>query len=265
MAILFDLDGVFYQANQVIDGAVEVVDWLQQKNIPHLFITNTSSRPRNALVAKLAGFGINTDETHILTPAVAATHWLKNNIASRKVALFLPEATQIEFTEYPMWCVGDDPDKVAAVIVGDLGEQWDFSVMNQAFKILMAESHPQLIALGMTRYWQASDGLRLDVAPFVMALSHAAGIKPLNMGKPAKSFYAAAINVIAENADKIIMLGDDIYSDIAGAQKAGLKAVLVQTGKYRDNDLQQGIQPDGILHSVKDLPEWWRENHPAGH
>jgi len=56
------------------------------------------------------------------------------------------------------------------------------------------------------------------------------------------------------------MIGDDIRSDILGAQKAGLKAILVQTGKYRDEDLQSGIKPDAILRSIKELPEWWRKN-----
>ena len=54
MAILFDLDGVFYQGDKPIEGAAEVASWVSDNNIPHLFITNTSSRPRSALIDKLA-------------------------------------------------------------------------------------------------------------------------------------------------------------------------------------------------------------------
>ena len=59
-AILFDLDGVFYQADQVINNAPEVSHWVNEQAIPHLFVTNTSSKPRSELVKKLAGFGIET-------------------------------------------------------------------------------------------------------------------------------------------------------------------------------------------------------------
>jgi len=68
MSILFDLDGVSYQADKPIEGAAEVAAWVRDNDIPHLFVTNTSSRPRSALIDKLANFGIHTDESHILTP-----------------------------------------------------------------------------------------------------------------------------------------------------------------------------------------------------
>lgn len=53
------------------------------------------------------------------------------------------------------------------------------------------------------------------------------------------------------------MVGDDIKGDIEGAQQSGLKAVLVRTGKFREDDLEQGIQADGVINSIKDFPQWW--------
>ena len=70
--ILFDLDGVFYQQGRMLPGAAETLAWVRQAGIPHLFLTNTSSRPRSAVVEKLAGMGMTVDESEILTPAVAA-------------------------------------------------------------------------------------------------------------------------------------------------------------------------------------------------
>ena len=240
MAILFDLDGVFYQGDKPIAGAAEVVCWASEKNIPHLFLTNTSSKPRSALVEKLADLGVDTNEAHILTPPVATMRWLQLNLVSEKIALFVPEQTKVEFSEFDI--AQQDDKKVAAVVVGDLGSDWDFSTLNRAFQLLMSEPKPALIALGMTRYWQANDGLRLDVAPFVMALSHAAEIEPLVMGKPAQSFYKAAIDILGKTADQVVMVGDDIRGDIEGAQQIGLQAVLVRTGKFREDDLELGIK-----------------------
>ena len=257
MAILFDLDGVFYQAGKAIPGAADVARWARDNAIPHLFLTNTSSRPRSALVAKLAGFGIETDELHILTPPVAAVRWLQQNHADEKIALFVPEETRAEFSGLETAQQGED---LAAVIVGDLGRDWDFATLNHAFQLLMSEPKPKLIALGMTRYWQADDGLRLDVAPFVMALSHAEDREPLVMGKPAGSFYRAAVEILAVEPDRVVMVGDDIRGDIDGAQRAGLKAVLVRTGKFRESDLEIGIQPNAVLDLVADFPAWYEIN-----
>jgi hypothetical protein len=59
------------------------------------------------------------------------------------------------------------------------------------------------------------------------------------------------------------MIGDDIRSDIAGAQAAGLKTLLVRTGKFRPADLETEIRPDGVIDSIADLPAWWQRTDPA--
>lgn len=257
MAILFDLDGVFYQADNPVLGSADVARWVTDNGIPHLFLTNTSSKPRSALVKKLSAFGIATDESHILTPPVVTMHWLNKNLIDSKIALFVSDITKTEFSEFDIAQQYDE--KVAAVIIGDLGSDWDFDKLNHAFQLLMTRPKPVLIALGMTRYWQADDGLRLDVAPFVMALSHASEIEPLVMGKPALMFYKTAIDILAEPINQIVMVGDDIRGDIQGAQQAGIEAVLVRTGKFRDSDLDQGIDPSIVLNSIADFPAWYGE------
>ena len=55
------------------------------------------------------------------------------------------------------------------------------------------------------------------------------------------------------------MIGDDIIGDVNGAQKAGIKGVLVKTGKFRSQDLQHEPKPDAVLDSIADLPKWWSE------
>ncbi len=90
-AILFDLDGVFYQDDQTIPGSSEVVKWAHRQGIPHLFLTNTSSKSRDKLRQKLQRFGIEADINHILTPSLAACHWLKRHKIKGKIALFIPD------------------------------------------------------------------------------------------------------------------------------------------------------------------------------
>jgi HAD superfamily hydrolase (TIGR01458 family) len=253
--ILFDLDGVFYVGDQVIQGSMETLDWVRERAIPHLFLTNTSSRPRATLVEKLVRLDIQVQEDQILTPAVAARDWIKQHTVG-KVALFVPEATRSEFDSLDS--IGEsDSEPVSAVVIGDLGQAWDFATLNRAFRLLMQQPPPALIALGMTRYWRAPDGLRLDTAPFVTALQHASGIEPTVLGKPARAFFEAALSQLGCSHEQAFMLGDDVRGDIGGAQDAGIRGILVRTGKFQPADLESDIQPAAVLASIAELPAWW--------
>jgi len=257
-SLLIDLDGVLYEGDDPIPGAADAMDWLDVAAIPHVFVTNTTSRPRSAIVEKLAKLGISIGEDDILTPPVAAAAWLAEN-SHGPVALFVPEATRDEFTGVELARPGIE-GPVGAVVIGDYGERWDFGELNRAFRLLMTEPQPALVALGMTRYWRAPDGLRLDTAPFVMALQHATGIEPVVLGKPAPAFFDAALSRLVASADEACMIGDDIRTDVDAAQEFGIGGILVKTGKFRTSDLDLDVEPRAILGSIAELPEWWRRN-----
>ncbi len=250
--LLIDLDGVVYVGDEALPGAVAAVQWLQRQGVPHLFLTNTTSRPREALVAKLARMGIQVEKERILTPPVVARRWIQAQ-EMEPVALFVPEATAVEFAGL----TSGEAGAVRAVVVGDLGEGWDFQTLNRAFRLLMEGEGCALLALGMTRYWRAPDGLRLDTGPFVQALAYASDKTPVVMGKPAREFFLAACEVLGLAPARVAMLGDDVVTDVGGAQAAGLAGVLVQTGKYRPEDLQGAVRPDACLPSLGQLPELW--------
>jgi len=256
--VLLDLDGVVYVGDQPVPGAARTVDWLAREGVPYRFLTNTTSRPRRAIVDKLAGMGIPADADTILTPAVAAVAWLRRHDIERP-ALFVPDATAAEFAE-----LGPLPDGVegcaGAVVVGDLGEGWQYGTLNRALRLLMGDPAPPLVALGMTRYWLAEDGLRLDTGAFVRALEYAAARTAVVVGKPDPAFYATAVDALGLEAGQVVMVGDDIRSDVEGAQRAGLTGVLVRTGKFSASDLTAEVSPDAVLDSIADLPRWWAEH-----
>lgn len=256
-ALLIDMDGVLYQGDKAIPGACETVEWLASNNIPHLFVTNTTSRPRSALTEKLRQLNMEVDIKQILTPPIAANRWLTTHVAG-PVALFIPQATKVEFEQFEIMD-SRKSDPVAAVVIGDYGENWTFEALNHAFRWLMHDPRPALIALGMTRYWRAEDGLRLDTAPFVVALEYATGQKAVVLGKPAAPFFETALHQLGARASETWIIGDDIQSDIGGAQKLGIRGILVKTGKFTPNDLTSDIQPTAVLDSINDLPRWWQE------
>lgn len=247
---MFDLDGVLYNGEEPIEGAAESVELVRQSGTPSLFVTNTTSRPRSALQEKLARFGIPADQDDFLTPPAAAAAWIRR-AGKGKAALFVPDATKEEF--HGLATDADDRDLVY-VVVGDLGPAWDYEKLNGAFRLLHGHPRRRLIALGLTRYWQASDGANLDVAPFVAALECAAGKRAVVMGKPAKPFFRQAATLLGVKPRDVLMVGDDLHADVLGARKAGLRSALVQTGKFLPRDLTHPQQPDWVLESVRDLP-----------
>jgi HAD superfamily hydrolase (TIGR01458 family) len=255
--VLLDLDGVVYVGDQPVPGAAESIAWLVREGIPHIFLTNTTSRPRQAVVDKLAGLGVAAGADQILTPALAAVAWLRRHGITRP-AVFVPEATAAEFAELDP--LSEDVEHSAgAVVIGDLGEGWNFPTLNRALRLLMSDATIPLVALGMTRYWRAEDGLRLDAGAFVRALEYAAGRTAVVAGKPDPTFYGAAVEALHLPAEQVAMIGDDIHTDVEGAQLAGLTGVLVRTGKFSASDLGGGVSPDAVLDSLADLPRWWAD------
>ena len=262
--LLIDLDGVIYQSDRIIPGAIATLDWIRQSNIPHLFVTNTTSCSRAELLRKFAELGFEADLEEVMTPIVAARQYLRSRRYQRIAAFVRPGAAR-EFSEVEILPAGVE-QAVDAVVIGDLGAAWDYQQLNNAFRFLMREPRPELIALGMTRYWRGEDGLLLDVAPFVCALENAAACKALVFGKPAAEFFAAALTRLQCNAEQAFMIGDDIAADIDAAQLCGIRAIQVRTGKFREADLNGTIKPFALLDSIADLPQWWAQcgANPAG-
>lgn len=253
-AVLLDLDGVVYNEEEPIEGAAETVSWLQSEDIPYLFVTNTTSRSRASLVQKLKQFGIQTGIGHILTPCRAAADWLQMQ-SGGPIALFIRREAMDEFEGLDLLAEGSESG-ARYVVIGDLSETWNFEKLNRAFRLLQSDPEVELIALGMTRFWYAQDGLRLDVAPFIAALECATGKRALVFGKPSEAFYGAAAKRLHIPAGDIVMVGDGMDTDIAGAQNAGMKGILVRTGKFNPSDLKGAVRPDAVLDSIRDLPDY---------
>jgi phospholysine phosphohistidine inorganic pyrophosphate phosphatase len=256
--LLVDLDGVIYQGGDAIAGAVDTINWIHSSVIPHLYVTNTTSKSRGSLLDKFNQIGFDAQVNDIFTPIVAASQWL-NRRRLKRIVFFVPENALAEFEGFQQLDYRT-AELVDAIVLGDLGEEWTYPKLNQAFRLLMAEPRPVLIALGLTRFWQAADGLRLDVAPFVKALEYASSSESEVLGKPSLAFYESALGLLNAKAKNAIMVGDDIVGDIEGAQKAGMRAILVKTGKYREQDVKGDIKPDVVLDSIANLPTWWAEN-----
>jgi HAD superfamily hydrolase (TIGR01458 family) len=246
--VLLDLDGVLYVGETPIAGAVDAVARLRASGLALRFVTNTTTHPRAAIAAKLRRLGIVLDDAELITPAaLAVRHCLEQG--HRRVALVMHEEVKVDFA-----ALEEADDDAAAVIVGDLGEQFGFAPLNRAFRLIMGGA--ELVALQKNRYWMTPDGLSLDAGAFVAALEFASGHEALVVGKPAPLFFRSALATAGATPAQAAMVGDDVESDVGGAQRAGLRGILVRTGKYREDRLRaSGVVPDAIIGSIADLPE----------
>jgi HAD superfamily hydrolase (TIGR01458 family) len=246
--VLFDLDGTLYQQGRPLVGAAGAVAAVRALGLAVGFVTNTTSRPRRAIHERLTGYGFAAQPREIATALLAGAARARDAGLTR-IAPYVPEAAWEDLDGFTL--TQAEPQ---ALIVGDLDAGWDFATLNRAFHQLMAGA--RLLALSRDRYWLADGGLRLDSGTFVAALEYASGARSELCGKPSEAFYRSALGTLGgpEPAD-VLVVGDDLWSDIDGPRRLGMRTCLVRTGKFREDVLRNsGVTPDDVVDSVADVP-----------
>jgi HAD superfamily hydrolase (TIGR01458 family) len=246
-ALLLDLSGVIYVQEDAVPGAAEALGELRERDLPIRLVTNTTMRPKRSVLERLERLGIEADPSELLTPATLAARRCEESGYESVELIVLDELRE------DLEGIERKGDSVDAVIVGDLGDSWDYDVLNRAFRTLMDGA--ELIALQKNRYWETAEGLSLDAGPFVAALEYATGREAEVVGKPAPSFFELALSDLGVTADHAAMVGDDVEADVGGALEAGIAGVLVRTGKYREDEVEaSGIEPTATVDSIADVP-----------
>ncbi|HUO72975.1 MAG TPA: TIGR01458 family HAD-type hydrolase [Solirubrobacteraceae bacterium] len=247
-AVLIDLDGVLYVEDKPISGAAGAIERLRSAGLALRFVTNTTAHSRDRTLAKLDRLGFAVPEHELVTPAALAVSHCRRQ-GHRRVALVMNEEVKRDFAGLQETAEGPE-----AVIMGDLGPAFSYDVLNQAFRCVMDGA--ELIALQKNRYWLRADGLSLDVGPFVAAIEYATGAHAYVVGKPARGFFDQVIAELGAVPGATAMVGDDIQSDIGGALDAGLQAILVRTGKYREALVRaSGITATATVDSIAAVPD----------
>ncbi len=243
---LIDLDGTLYVGDELIPGAAEFVHSLRERAVPHAFVTNITSRPRSEVLKRLQVKGLDISPESVLTAPIATRRYLDRQ--SVGPCFFLTRPALIEdFEGHPQ-----SEDAAEAVVVGDMGDLVTFRHLNTAFRLILGGA--QFVTMSRSRYFREADGMSLDAGSFVAMLEHATGRQAVVTGKPSAQFFRSAVEQLGLPAEQIAMIGDDLESDVGGAQAAGLKGILVLSGKTSHApDSQNAIQPDSVLPSVAEL------------
>jgi HAD superfamily hydrolase (TIGR01458 family) len=255
-AILVDVDGVLHVSGAPIAGAASAVRRLREAGHRLRFVTNTTTSSRSQVVEQLREMKIELDDDELQTTGVVAARTLKGK---RVLALTMPGILE---DLGGLQLVGMNVD---AVLIGgaDEGEEtgriFSYLNLNRAFHELDAGA--DLYCLHKNRWWQTADGARLDAGAFVAGLEYAADTEATVLGKPSAAYFAAALEAINAEAELTWMVGDDLETDCLGAHRHGMKTILVRTGKFRPDEVERSrVQPDGIVSSIAQLPDWLEAN-----
>ena len=234
-AVLCDIDGVLHVGNTPIPGAQRAIQRLRSAGFKLCFLTNTTRKPRRAILDRLAGMRLDIRGEELLTPSRAALDWLAAE--RRKAHLLIHPDLREDFAG-----IEDDPD--AAVVLGDAAEGFTYDALNECFRRILAGA--PFLALARNRYFRETDGLSLDMGAYVVGLEYATGREAITLGKPARAFFEAALSIVGADANDTIMIGDDVEADVNGAIEVGLRGILVRTGKYHEKD-DPLLAPGGMI------------------
>ena len=247
-AFLIDMDGTLYFKGELCPGAIETVNYLRQEKYQLRFLTNTTAKTPKMLHAQMQALGFDIYENEIFNATYAYLQYLRAQ-PEASCHFMVDDAVKAFFKEIPV-----DDNAPDFVVVGDYGKGFDFHALNHAFRLLM--NGAELIALQKNLYWFSSEGMFLDCGAFVTLLEAAAGKTAKVMGKPSETFFKIALESLQVSPNEAVVVGDDITSDIAGAERMKMRSILVKTGKFKPDQLENPVaKPTWVLDSVSELPE----------
>ncbi len=249
---LIDMDGVIYRGSHLIPGADRFIHELRTAKIPFLFLTNNSQRTRRDVATKLQRLGIDAEEEHIFTCAMATARFLARQKPGG-TAFVIGEGgllTALHSNGYAI--VEKDPDYV---VVGE-GRTLSFEMAEAALAMILGGA--KLVATNLDPNCPTQTGTRPGCGAIVALLEAAAGVKAFSVGKPSPVMLRAARKELGLTTDQAIVIGDTMETDILGGVQLGFKTILVLSGgTRRENMSRYAYRPDKVVDSIADL------NHAA--
>lgn len=247
---LIDMDGVIYRSSELIPGADRFIHRLRDEDIPFLFLTNNSQRTRRDVVTKLRRMGINVEERHIYTCAMATARFLSDQ-KPEGTAYVIGEGGLLQALHHNGYSIVDhDPDYV---VVGE-GRSLSFEMLETAVQMIIDGA--KLVATNLDPNCPTKSGTRPGCGAIVAMLETATGKKAFSVGKPSPIMMRSARKELGLSASETTVIGDTMETDILGGVQMGCRTVLVLSGGTRRDDLINfTYRPDTIVNSIADLCE----------
>jgi HAD superfamily hydrolase (TIGR01458 family) len=255
-ALLLDLDGVIVLAGQAIPGATAE---LERRRMPYRIVTNTSAVSRETLARWSAKLGAPIPASRFESALSASAAWTARHFRDQPLYVLASDDARTEFSGQRLLAheeAGKRGATAAAVVIGDSPEDATYDNLNRAFRLILDGA--VLIGMHRNTWWLTPDGPTLDSGAFVTGLEFATDRPATIVGKPSAAFFSQGVRDLRREAGRdlarrdIAMVGDDVRTDIRAAQRAGLRGILVLSGKHGEADIEVaanergGRRPDAV-------------------
>ena len=245
-AVFLDLDGCVWFGEQLADGAIDLVRDLRASGRRVGFLTNTSNSHPEQVAAKLRRLGIPAAVADVIMPieALAEHPWLR----CRPRVWFLgpPQLRQAVAQVTP---IASTPEEAELLVLGR-DPAMTYADLSDALQVLVRGGG--LLALNVDARLPVEGGRMLPgTGAIAAALTYASGVRPEVVGKPAKVFFEAALRRLGVTAERSVIVGDTLDSDIAGGAAVGMRTVLV--GDAVPSSLDPAPVPDVHVAALRDV------------
>ncbi|MGI9186537.1 MAG: HAD-IIA family hydrolase, partial [Gaiellales bacterium] len=227
--IVFDMEGVLHVGYEPLPGAAETIAALDAAGVPHVILTNTTSKTRAEIAARLGRVGMAYPVERIVTAASATVAFLQRRHPDKRILLLAEPGAFAEMAACGGLQLVEDWREAEVVCLGGPDASITYDHLQGAFRALMEGA--AFVAMQRNRWWPTPDGPGLDAGVFVKGLEYASGRRATVIGKPAAGAYRAALAVLGVKSSDAMMVGDDPVADLATAHRIGMRTCLVRSGK----------------------------------
>ena len=257
--VLIDMDGVLWRGDTPLPGLVEFFDFLHQRELPFMLATNNARKTPEQYLQRFAGFGVTTlKREHVLTSSLATAAYLQNELEPGGNVYVIGEAGIREAVAEAGFIVIDDSSQPAVAVVAGI----DFFLTYDKIKhaVLHIQRGAQFIGTNGDLTFPAEDGFYPGAGAILASIEAATGVTPPTVGKPGRLMFEIAVQKLGSDLAHTAMLGDRLETDVLGAQRVGLKTILVTTGVDNEQTIiEKGIEPDVIFSGIDALTAAWQQ------
>jgi HAD superfamily hydrolase (TIGR01450 family) len=241
---VFDLDGTVYLGDALLPGAAAVVAGIRALGRRTIFLSNNPTRDPQMYADKLGRLGITTPLTDIVNPVVTVPRWLRAHHPGAGVFVIGEEPLKRALTAAGVRLT-ERPEEID-VVVASYDRTFDYRKLQIAFDALWQHRRARLITSNPDRYCPMPGGRgEPDAAAVVAAIEACTGVTcEANLGKPGAEMLETTLGILGLAADRCVMVGDRLSTDIAMAAAAGMDSALVLTGETT-REMAAALDPAG--------------------
>ncbi len=253
---LLDMDGTFNLGERLLPGALRFVEVLKSQNKGYLFLTNNSSHVASDYAEKMSRLGLPTTEREVFTSGEATARYLLEQDMPRRLFVVGTPALQEEFRRFGFEPSAENPDQIVLGFDTTLTYEklWRLcDLVRQGLPYLA--THPDFNC-------PTEHGYMPDTGAMIAFVQASTGRSPdLIIGKPNRTIVDMAAHKFGLSIERMAMVGDRLYTDIALGQTSGIATVLVLSGEASRSDLERSsFQPDFVFEDLAELGAWLERN-----